>query len=108
MKRKFDLSVENKHPDRVLESIKYEVRKYIKREKNKQLPEGIDFWKIECKFSKNDEALNDVKFEDITKLINEASIEKCHNINIELVSTPGHKKPKKVEIVEEDEAQLGE
>ena len=34
MKRKFDLNVENKHPDRVLESIKYEVRKYIKREKN--------------------------------------------------------------------------
>ncbi|MFY8042823.1 MAG: DUF6172 family protein, partial [Rhodoferax sp.] len=42
MKKTFSLAVEGKHPDRLLDAIKHEIRKYFKRERNRSLPEGVD------------------------------------------------------------------
>ncbi|MAD41714.1 MAG: hypothetical protein CL623_04895 [Arcobacter sp.] len=94
MKKTFKLNVENKHPDRQIESIKHEIRKYIKREKNKPRPEGVDFWKFECKFGKNDEEPKVIEFIDITKNIDEASNEKCETLYMEILSVPGKREPK--------------
>jgi hypothetical protein len=44
MKKTFQLQVEGKHPERWLESIKHEVRKYLRRERRRPLPAGVDFW----------------------------------------------------------------
>ena len=92
MKKRFDLIVENKNPQRVLESIKNEIRKYIKREKRKPLKDGVDFWKIQCQFAINDEALQPIKYEDITKCINEAAESNAQSFLIELLSTKGLRK----------------
>ncbi|MFA7083520.1 MAG: DUF6172 family protein [Arcobacteraceae bacterium] len=100
MKKHFNLQVENKTPDRQLDSIKYEIRKYIKREKRKPLPEGVDFWKFECKFAKNTEEPKEIDFLDITKCIDEASENGCETLYMEIIATHGHKKPKE-EIAEE-------
>mgnify|MGYP006883103421 CR=1 FL=1 len=94
MKKTFKLNVENKHPDRQIESIKHEIRKYIKREKNKPLSEGIDFWKFECKFAKNSEEPKKIEFLDITKNIDEASNEKCETLYMEILSVPGKREAK--------------
>ncbi len=106
MKKIFKLNVENKHPDRQLESIKHEIRKYIKREKNKPLPEGVDFWKFECKFAKNSDEPKAIDFIDITKNIDEASNEKCETLYMEILSVEGKREPKpelsNSEITEED------
>jgi len=50
MKKTFQLQVEGKHPDRLLEAIKHDIRKYLKRERRRDLPEGADFWDFDCKF----------------------------------------------------------
>lgn len=94
MKKMFKLNVENKHPQRHLEAIKYEIRKYIKREKRKTLPEGVDFWDLKCKFAKNDETPQVINFNDITKHINEASESKAESFYMEIISTEGFKKLK--------------
>jgi hypothetical protein len=94
MKKTFKLKVENKNPDRLLEAVKHEIRKYIKREKNKPLPEGIDYWKFECKFAKNDDEHKVIDFVEITDCINAASKEDCETIYMEILSTPGIKEPK--------------
>ena len=94
MKKIFKLNVENKHPDRQVESIKHEIRKYIKREKNKPLPEGVDFWKFECKFAKNSDEPKTIEFVDITKNIDEASNEKCETLYMEILSVEGKREPK--------------
>ena len=96
MKKTFKLNVENKHPDRQVESIKHEIRKYIKREKNKPRPEGVDFWKFNCKFGKNDEEPKVIDFIDITKNIDEASSEKCETLYMEILSVAGIREPKVV------------
>ena len=49
MRKTFELSPEGKHPDRVLEAVKHEIRKYLKRERRRALPEGADYWDFDCK-----------------------------------------------------------
>lgn len=89
MKKTFKLNVENKNPDRLLESIKYEIRKYIKREKRKALPDDVDFWDLKCKFAKNDETPEVINFNEITNCINEAANEKCDSFYMEIISEQG-------------------
>ena len=49
MRKTFALRPEGKHPDRVLEAVKHEIRKYLKRERRRALPEGVDYWDFDCK-----------------------------------------------------------
>ena len=53
LKKTYQLTATNKEPARVVEAIKNEVRKYIKREKRKTLPEGMNVWNIDCPISRN-------------------------------------------------------
>ena len=50
MKKTFQLAQEGKKPDRLLEATKHEIRKYIKRERRRTLPEGVDYWDFDCRF----------------------------------------------------------
>ena len=101
MKKVFKLKIENKNPDRLLESIKYEIRKYIKREKKKKLPEDVDFWKFDCKFGKNDDEPSVIEFIDITKNIDEAATAGCESFYMEILSTEGIREKKEVPVVAE-------
>ena len=104
MKKTFLLTDEKKDPQRVLDSIKHNIRKYIKREKRKNLPEGSNFWKINCKFGQSEESAVDIRFEDLIKNINEVSKQNLDSFYIELISeavTMDFKKKEKVEEVEE-------
>ncbi|MEY3525109.1 MAG: hypothetical protein RIR92_1174, partial [Pseudomonadota bacterium] len=49
MRKIFPLHIDGRHPDRVLDAVKHDVRKYLKRERRRDLPEGIDFWDFDCK-----------------------------------------------------------
>jgi hypothetical protein len=49
MRKHFPLHIQGRHPDRVLDAVKHEVRKYLKRERRRDLPEGVDFWDFDCK-----------------------------------------------------------
>jgi hypothetical protein len=54
MKKTFQLQVEGKHPERWLESIKHEIRKYLRRERRRALPAGVDFWDFDCRFGETE------------------------------------------------------
>ncbi|MDX9795844.1 MAG: DUF6172 family protein [Arcobacteraceae bacterium] len=102
MKKTFKFNVENKTPARQLDSIKYEIRKYIKREKRKPLPEGVDFWKFECQFAKGNEEPRAIEFLDITKCIDEAFNENSETFYMEIIATKGYKKPVQEQSVQEE------
>ncbi len=50
MRKTYPLRPEGKHPDRVLDAVKHDIRKYIKRERRRELPEGAHFWDFDCRF----------------------------------------------------------
>ena len=50
MRKTYPLRPEGKNPDRVLEAVKHDIRKYLRRERRRELPEGTHFWDFDCRF----------------------------------------------------------
>jgi len=82
MKKVFKLTDEKKHPERIIEAIKHELRKYIKRERSKKLPDTETmFWDFACKFGQNPENAEKMDFNDIIKKldgVNQAGWSECY------------------------------
>lgn len=101
MKKTFKIKVENKKPERQIDSIKYEVRKYIKREKKKALPEDKNFWNFNCKFGQSQENSETIDFTEITKSIDYAASQQWDSFYLEILREAVFKESKKIEIEEE-------
>jgi hypothetical protein len=69
MRKTFPLAIEGKNPDRVVEAVKNDIRKYIKRERRRELPEGVDFWDFDCRFGPSKEAAEVIHFAALTAQI---------------------------------------
>ena len=89
VKKTFNLNIEGKNRDRVLEATKHEIRKYVKRQRRVPLPEGVDFWDFDCKFgtSKDDAAV--VHFATITSLIDAVAAGGGDSFYLELLVKDG-------------------
>jgi len=96
MKKTFQLHVEGKHPERLLEAIKHEVRKYVKRERRRDLPEGVDFWDFDCKFGTSQETAETVHLNDITPRMDEVAKAQGTQCYVEILAKQGVRKPRAV------------
>ncbi|MDQ0011709.1 hypothetical protein J2W23_000073 [Variovorax boronicumulans] len=96
MRKTFQLQVEGKHPDRLVEAIKHEIRKYIKRERRRDLPEGSDFWDFDCKFGAAQESAEVVHLPAINKLIDGIVKEAGKQFYVEILAKPGKRTPRPV------------
>ena len=92
MKKTFQLAIEGKNRDRVLDAVKHEIRKYIKRERRRVLPEGVDYWDFDCKFGLAQETAEVVHLATITDLIDGVAKEMGEKFYIEILVKPGHRK----------------
>ncbi len=92
MKKNFSFSQANKHPDRVIESIKYDIRRYLKRERKKKLPDDAAFWEFKCKFGKNEQEAEAIKASDIISSIDAANAQGWDGFYIEVLAKPSEKK----------------
>jgi hypothetical protein len=96
MKKTFQLHVQGKHPERLLEAIKHEIRKYIKRERRRDLPEGVDFWDFDCKFGTTLETAEVVHLNDITVRMDEVAQAQGSQCYVEILAKHGVRKPRAV------------
>ncbi len=94
MKKTFLLEVADKNPDRVLDGIKKEIRKYIKREKKKKLPEDMDMWSMDCKFAIGDATPKAIGFIDIMKNVDLAANSDCNTFYLEILASAVKRTPK--------------
>jgi hypothetical protein len=94
VKKTYKLKIEGKHPDRVLDAIKHEIRKYLKRERNKPLPTGVDFWDFDCRFGTSEANATDVHVATITALIDAVAKAGGDGFYIELLAKHGHRQAK--------------
>jgi hypothetical protein len=69
MKKTYDLRVEGKNPDRLLEAAKNDIRKYIKRCRDKDLPAGMHFWTFTCLVGASEETAQSVHPQQLTEVI---------------------------------------
>lgn len=89
MKKTFKLHIEGKNSDRVLDAIKHEVRKYVKRERNKVLPAGVDYWDFNCKFGLTEADAGSVHLAELTKKMDEASKGDAEGFYVEILAAHG-------------------
>ncbi|WP_375724206.1 DUF6172 family protein [Arcobacter sp. KX21116] len=94
MKKTFKLQVENKKTERVVESIKNEIRKYIKREQRKALPEDKNYWFFDCKFAKGDETPVEIPLSHVIKSIDLAAADNCETFYLEIIARAEFRKEK--------------
>lgn len=94
MKKTFPLTSPNHQPARVVEQIKSDVRKYLKRERKKPLPEGVDFWDFNCKVGHGEAAPETKHVEEIVPAIDQAAASASASVYIEILATPGHRQKK--------------
>lgn len=67
MKKTFKLHIEGKNSDRVMDAIKHQVKKYVRRERGKMLPPGVDYWDFDCRFGLTEDTAEPVHLTDINK-----------------------------------------
>jgi hypothetical protein len=94
VKKTFNLNIEGKNRDRVLEAAKHEIRKYVKRQRRVPLPQGVDFWDFDCKFGTHADNAVVVHFATITALIDAVAKEGGNAFYLELLAKDGHRRSK--------------
>lgn len=94
MKKNFALTDPNHKPDRVAESVKAEVNKYVARERRKSLPKDVDYWDFDCAVGVDAASAKVVHIKEISKAIDEVSKQKMPSVYIEIHAKPGFRAKK--------------
>ena len=97
MKKLFPLTSPKHKPAQVVDGIKHDVRKYLKRERRKACPEGIDFWDFDCRTGATADEAKPTHVADVNAAIDTASSENWPTLYIEILAKPGHRTKKAVE-----------
>ena len=97
MKKTFLLTHEKIKTPRLIDSIKHEVKKYLKRERNKQLPDGADFWDFDCKYGHDQDKAEEVHVSALNKSIDDAVKHDLKSFYLEILAKPANRTPKPIE-----------
>ncbi len=89
MKKTFRMSHPKIKLPRLVEAIKYEVKKYIKRERRKALPEGVDFWDFDCRYGVDEASAETIHVATINQHISQAEAEGLESCYLEILAKPG-------------------
>ncbi|HZF83334.1 MAG TPA: DUF6172 family protein [Burkholderiaceae bacterium] len=88
MRKTFPLQIEGRHPDRVLDAIRHDIRKALKRDRRHPLPEGAHHWEFDCRFGPNAEEAQAVNLASLNALIDEAARTGQPQIYVEFTARP--------------------
>lgn len=101
MRKTFKLTHPKIKVARLVEGVKHDVRKYLKRERKKSLPEGVDFWDFDCKYGHTEEESKPIHVAEINNYINEAEVQGLESFYLEILAKPGHRTKKPAPVVTE-------
>ncbi len=79
---------------RLFESVKRELKKYVKRERGKKLPAGVDFWDFDCKFGATAESARKIHLTEFNTFIDGAENQQLESFYVEILAKPGRRTKK--------------
>ena len=91
MKKNFKLSHPKIAYPRLIEAAKSDVKKYLKRERNKPLPEDADFWGFDCKFGQTEDTAEVVYVSQINEKISFAESQEWPTFYLEILAKPAQR-----------------
>ncbi len=94
MRKTFSLQDPKHKPERVVASIKAELRKYLKREHRKSVPEGLDFWDFDCRYGPDEEKAEVVHVSKVVEKIDEGAEAGWSEVYVEILARAAKRRPK--------------
>lgn len=91
MKKTFQLHIEGRSRERLLDAARHEIHKYVKRARRRPLPEGVDFWDFECRFGPDADSAQAVHFATLTDRLNAVAQDASAQFHVEILTRPGHR-----------------
>lgn len=92
MKKTFNLTHEKIKYERRVDAVKHEVKKYLKRERNKQLPKGADYWDFDCRFGQTQDDAKTIHVKEINKSIDSIVTLELTSFYLEVLAFPAVRK----------------
>lgn len=97
MRKTFQLHIEGKNRERVLDAVKHDIRKYLQRERRRAVPEGAQFWDFDCRFGLTQDTAEVVPLADIKARINTVASEGGSQFYLEILAKAGVRQPRPAE-----------
>lgn len=94
MRKTYQLHLEGRHRDRVLDAIRHDIHKYVKRQRRVALPAGVDYWDFDCRFGPGADTAAAVHFGDLLGLIDTAAKAGADAFYVEILPKNGYRKAK--------------
>ena len=89
MRKTYPLHVEGKNPDRLLDAAKHDIRKYLKRERAKQLPVDANFWEFDCKSGADQASAAEVPVGELIASVDALVKDGASSFYVEVLAKPG-------------------
>lgn len=91
MKKTFPLQAPGKDDARVRDKIRHEVNKYVRRERNKPLPEGFTWWSFACRVGRSAEQATARSREAVAGAIDSVAQDGATTVFVEIVASPSQR-----------------
>jgi len=111
MKKTFKLEHPKIKVPRVVDSVKHDIKKYLKKERKNTLPAGAKYWGFDCKLGASEETAVEVQLPSLTKSIDGLVEKNIMTIYVEITAkalegggTPAVETPKESPETEEQAA----
>jgi hypothetical protein len=88
MKKTFPLTAPGKDDARVRDKIRHELNKYVRRERQKKLPEGFALWSFDCKIGRDAANAEARPLKEIGGAIDALAGAGASEVYIEIVARP--------------------
>ncbi len=86
MKQTFKLVHPKIKVDRIVDSIKHEIKKTLKKERSNKLPAGTKFWSFDCKLGQSEETATAVPQLELMSNIDDLVLNKAKTIYVEMTA----------------------
>ena len=96
MKKTYRLTESKHKPARLVDAIRNDIRKHLKRERQKELTKGVDFWDFDCKVGLTEQNARSVHVSALSESLAPALADNWPTAYVEITAKAGRrtKKPK--------------
>lgn len=94
VRKTYRLDIEGKHPERLLEAGKHDIRRYIKRERGKALPADADFWDFDSKAGIDEASAQPVPLAGLIRAVDALVAAGNTQFYVEVLRRPGKRAPR--------------
>lgn len=106
MKKTFTISHPKIKTARLFESVKHDIKKYVRRERNKTLPEGADYWDFDCQYGITEDAAQEIHLSQLNKAIDGAEKAELTSFYIEIIAKGAVRNTSEADLSDDDEELL--